>query len=319
MRGTDRLNGPLAGKATWLAMRFFGKYSQRIGGYFAARLWFTPWRVQLSDHARRREALWLADTEPFEVEVDRGKIRGFSAGGGPAVLLMHGWGERASTMGAFIAPLTRAGYRVVGIDLPGHGATTVGETNFFITADALRAVAFEVGPVHAVIAHSMGTVATAVALEQGLLTNKVVFLAAPARLEHGFEKFNFMYGVPPRAADGLAAYLERHFGADIWRELAVDRMAAGFDVPALIVHDEGDDQVDIAQGELLSEAWRGSRFIRTQGLNHTKVVRDEEVIGFVTDFLRREPIEEVARPSRMERPRGGAAAGRDMSKEAVRA
>src|SRR5687767_9458444 len=168
MRATDLLKGPAALKATWLGMTYFGRFSQRIGGWFTARLWFTPWRAKLSPKALVREAGWLAQTEPFRVEVDGTALHGFQAGRGPAVLLVHGWGERASTMGAFVAPLVAAGYRVVAIDLPGHGASTTSQTDLLVIANALRETARQAGGVHAVIAHSMGGLATTFALANGL-------------------------------------------------------------------------------------------------------------------------------------------------------
>src|SRR5688572_2988678 len=105
-------------------MRIAGRFSRRLGGWLAARLWFTPWEVELSERALEREANWTADTQPLAIRFDGGVLHGFAAGDGPTILLVHGWGERASAMGAFIAPLTSAGYRVVAIDLPGHGRTT---------------------------------------------------------------------------------------------------------------------------------------------------------------------------------------------------
>ena len=41
----------------------------------------------------------------------------------PAVALAHGWELQAGRMGHFVNPLLRAGFRVVAIDLPAHGAS----------------------------------------------------------------------------------------------------------------------------------------------------------------------------------------------------
>ena len=113
-------------KATWMAMRFFGTVSTALGGWLAARLWFTPWHVDLSERAAAREAAWLEGTESFDVPAAGMRLCGFTAGHGPAVLLVHGWGERASAIGVFIRPLTERGFRVIGVDLPGHGRSPAG-------------------------------------------------------------------------------------------------------------------------------------------------------------------------------------------------
>src|SRR6218665_1552468 len=39
----------------------------------------------------------------------------------PKVVLLHGWGGRATQLGPFIQPLLDAGFQVHALDLPGHG------------------------------------------------------------------------------------------------------------------------------------------------------------------------------------------------------
>ena len=296
MRGTDRFNGSGTLKVTWLAMRHVGRYSKRLGGWLAARLWFTPWRAKLSANAQAREAGWLEGTRSLRIEVEGPELRGFIVGEGPTVLLVYGWGERASTMGAFIAPLTAAGYRVAAIDLPGHGETPSTDPNLYVIADALKRAARELGDIDAVVAHSMGGLATTVALADGLVADKVVLLAPAIRLEHGLTKFNALFDVPPRAAEGLRDHIDRRFGRDVWDHFAGDHLAAGITSPALIIHDEEDPQVDFADGRTLAESWPSARFEATRGLGHVKIVRDDEIVTRVVDFLsgrdaRTEPLQ----------------------------
>src|SRR5262249_40138903 len=42
-------------------------------------------------------------------------------GEGPAVYLLHGWGGDRTSWHRFVGPLTRAGFRAVTLDAPGHG------------------------------------------------------------------------------------------------------------------------------------------------------------------------------------------------------
>jgi pimeloyl-ACP methyl ester carboxylesterase len=285
MRGTDRLNGQRALKVTWIGMRITGRFSRRIGGWFAARLWFTPWKAPLSERAVAREAAWLEGTEQLRIPFQGGELTGFVAGVGPTVVLVHGWGERASTMGAFVAPLVDAGYRVAAIDLPGHGGSKGTETHLLAQAEAIAATANGLGGVDTVIAHSMGAMGAMLAIEQGLRPRRVALLAPAVRAAHALGKFKVLFALRDRAADGLRAHIERHFGADIWERLSSDRIAQGLDIPALIVHDDEDPQIDAADGALLARAWNGARFVSTQGLGHVKVVRDAETIDRVVDFI----------------------------------
>ncbi|MBV9445637.1 MAG: alpha/beta fold hydrolase [Streptosporangiaceae bacterium] len=49
-----------------------------------------------------------------------------SWGAGPVVYLLHGWGGYRGQFGAFVAPLTSAGFRAVAVDVPGHGESGPG-------------------------------------------------------------------------------------------------------------------------------------------------------------------------------------------------
>src|SRR5688500_16792196 len=112
MRAAD---SPLAFKAYYAGMKVTARFSVPLSGWFANKLWFTPWRVQPSERGLRRQAEWLSGTTPAHFSTRYGHIAGFEAGTGPTVLLVHGWGERAASLGALVRPLTSAGYRVVGI------------------------------------------------------------------------------------------------------------------------------------------------------------------------------------------------------------
>ena len=272
-------------RALWLGARYGGVVSQRLGGLFAWHLWFTPWAVQISARATQREAQWLAGTQSLRLATPSGALSGFSAGAGPTVLLVHGWGDRASRLGAFVAPLVAQGYRVVGIDLPAHGDSPGRRTNAYEAEAALQAVASQVGPIHAVVAHSMGGAETLLALREGLEVDRVALLAPPLRLRHAMEPFATMFALPGSSMAGLTARIERQFGKQVWDDLSSDRIARMLELPALIVHDTQDTQVSYADAQQLHRAWPGSRFVTTEGLGHARILRDEDVIREVCAFV----------------------------------
>ena len=280
--------------AMWIGARLAGSVSRYLGGLFAWRLWFTPWRVGLSERAREREAAWLSGTTPVRIPFGSAELVGFSAGAGPAVLLVHGWGDRASRLGAFIAPLRDAGFRVIGVDMPAHGDSPGRRTNADVMADVVRATAAAVGGVSGVAAHSMGGVATIRALDHGLDVDRVVQLAPALRLEHAMDKFQAMFTLPPRAIEGLRRRINWRFGTSVWDELATDRIAARLDVPVLLFHDRGDVQVDFADGEMLAGAWRTAPLVATEGLGHDRLLRDADVISAAVNFLQQAPAAAAA-------------------------
>jgi pimeloyl-ACP methyl ester carboxylesterase len=272
-------------KATWLATQAMGRISAWSSGIFAAHLWFTPWPVPVSERGRAKQAKWLSATTPITFDVDGKAVHAFTAGAGPTVLLVHGWGESAAGLGSFIEPFVSSGYRVVGIDMPAHGASTQVETNLFEESSVLRGIAAQLGDVHAVIAHSIGGAVTTIALSEGLEVDRVVLIAPVSNVHHAIEKFTFLFQLPPKAVEGLRATIERRFGGTIWDRLDSPALARTLTTPALIVHDGDDPQVELADSEILADAWPDAHLITTEGLGHANLLRDPSVIQHVEEFV----------------------------------
>ena len=85
-------------------------------------------------------------------------VASIESGAGPAVLLIHGLNGFKEGWGPLPAALADAGMRVVGVDLPGFGATprSRGRTSPQSLARDLAPLVAELAPV-ALVAHSLGT------------------------------------------------------------------------------------------------------------------------------------------------------------------
>ena len=281
---------------TLAATRSFGRYSVRVGGFFASQLWFTPWKVPVSERGLAKQARWLESTQPFTLRTSAGRTAGFVAGDGPVVILVHGWGERAAELGGFIAPLTEAGFKVVGVDLPGHGRSGGQTTNIIESGGVIAEVASHFGGAHAVIAHSMGANCALWALKEGLQVNGAVLIAPNVDLAYAMDTFQVLFGLPPKAVEGLRRSIERKFGAGIWRDIRGDQLARSLEVPGLVFHDPDDPQVPMAGSQRLVKSWKHSELIETPGLGHGAISRDENVIGRAVGFVaaRRATVDRIA-------------------------
>ena len=284
MRAAD---SPLAFKAYYLGMKGAATFSTPLSGWFANKIWFTPWRVDPSERGLRRQAEWLSRTTPARFPTRYGDIAGFEAGAGPTVLLVHGWGERAASLGALIEPLTSAGYRVVGIDMPGHGdsAHITAQPNLYVAAETIRDVADRLGNVSAVIGHSVGGHSTMMALKNGLEVDSVVLLSPSSHLGHALTRFEELLSLPARATAGLRRKIERRFGEAIWDGTQGSVLIRDVDVPALIVHDRDDPQVPLEDSEFLASSWPSSTLITTDSLGHGRILRDHHVISQTVSFI----------------------------------
>jgi pimeloyl-ACP methyl ester carboxylesterase len=206
-------------------------------------------------------------------------------GDGRTVLLVHGWNGNGAQLSGFVAPLLRAGYYVAAPDLPAHGDSAGTRTHVLEMADALLRVGRRVGPVHAVIAHSLGAAATVIALAEGLGAERAVLIAPPADLPRYVRQFARAVGLSPRSEAGLVSRI----GSMLSERQAIDlvRLATVQRARTLVLHDPEDREVPFADARALAEAWPGASLLSLPGAGHTRALRHPEVIsravGFVVD------------------------------------
>ncbi len=246
----------------------------------AERLFFTPPHTRLSPEL----ATVLERGKPFSIVAAGRRVSAWSWGDGPAVYLMHGWGSRGARLGSFVAPLVCAGYRVVTHDAPGHGASDPGTSSLPEFARALRALVERVGPVHGVIAHSMGASATALAMAHGLPVPRAVFLAPAANPAAFVDQFVAALGLSATTRRRLQQRSERRL-AFRWADLDVPTLAREFAAPLLVIHDREDRVVPWADGAAIAAAWPGAEMMTTTGLGHRDVVRAPHVLARALAFI----------------------------------
>jgi pimeloyl-ACP methyl ester carboxylesterase len=267
----------------WLKMSFavLNKVSPRWGARLAYRLWFTSPRFAEPP----REQRWREKAHTFFLEHEHGPLAVYRWGQGPTVLLVHGWSGRGAQLGAFAQPLVQRGFSVVAFDAPGHGRSQGQRTNVFEVAAALAAVAEKTGPAHAIIAHSFGTMATTLAIHQGLPVDKVACISSPTSALFLVESFCKSFALNQKTAAIFKQLLEKEFGADLWERIASDQLVTHNHIPALIVHDKDDADVPWQWSERLAKAWPHSRLWLTQGLGHRRILRNPTVVEAVTEYI----------------------------------
>jgi pimeloyl-ACP methyl ester carboxylesterase len=102
----------------------------------------------------------LAPVRETYVDVNGAKVNYVVCGSGPTVIFVHGWACDASFW-RFQVPVFARNYRVIAIDLPGHGKSTIPAQGFTmgLFAKALEAVRSEVAANRVVfVGHSLGCV-----------------------------------------------------------------------------------------------------------------------------------------------------------------
>lgn len=265
-----------------LAFRVLAPLSPRKAGDRARRLFLTPPRHRFRD----AELAALEEATPFTVSMPTGRLIAWRWGRreNPTVVLVHGWGGRAAQLRSYVDPLMARGYSVVAFDAPGHGMTGGRESSLVHMAAALDAVLRDVGPVEAVIGHSLGGAVTGYVLSRGAPVKKAVLLAPPASLTEYSHRFARLLRLPEGVRALMQAQIERRFGIR-WSDFEVEATAPKLTQPALIVHDIDDRNNPFRDGERYARHWPGARLVASHGLGHRGALRDSAVIHEVTGFL----------------------------------
>jgi pimeloyl-ACP methyl ester carboxylesterase len=260
------------------------RINTRAAGAAAERLFLTPRK-----HARPAiEIEALASARHILVPSAHGPLATWEWGdSGPRVLLVHGWEGRGAQLLAFVRPLVERGFRVVAFDAPAHGDTGGSISSFFHFAEAIGSVASALGPLHAVVAHSMGGATTLWAAHASPLARKYVMIAPPVDVRDFTRALTRALGLPEEVRADVHVRLADRFGVPI-EQVRAESVAPRMTGELLVVHDEQDEDVPIRCGELMAKTWPGAHLERTRGLGHRRILRDREVVALVTQFVARD-------------------------------
>lgn len=263
------------------AFRTVGSVAPGVAARWAEAIFCRPPRHL----PRPAEEAFLATGVRSTVQSDSHELAVWRWGEGPVVILTHGWGGRAGRFSAIAAALASQGFAVVVFDAPAHGASNGRQASLPQFSRALMDVAKSLGPVHALVGHSLGGAAVSLAMHRGLSAGRAVLLAAPADVFLFSNAFAEHLRLPPRAHTMMHQNLESRLNFT-WEELHVPTLARNFTAPALVVHDQLDSDVPYAHAREIAEAWPGAELYTTSGLGHRGLLRDPKVIQRTVDFLR---------------------------------
>ena len=261
------------------AFRTVSAVAPAMAARWAENLFCTPPPRRDGDEA------FIATGSRFTLASQGQDLAGWYWGSGPTVVLVHGWGSRASRLSGLAAALVEAGFRVVAYDAPAHGESTGRFASLPEFARALGDVAEAIGPIHGLVGHSLGGAAVAMAMRHGLGARRVVLIAPPADVRIFSDHFAQTLAIPPAVQQTMHRNLERRLQI-IWDDLHIPTVVRELPAAALVIHDRDDADVPFAHGEEIVGAWAGSRLESTSGLGHRALLRDPAVIGRTVEFLR---------------------------------
>ncbi|HET9906309.1 MAG TPA: alpha/beta hydrolase [Anaerolineales bacterium] len=231
----------------------------------------------------------LARGHTYRLPFEGGELAVTSWGdSGPTALLMHGWGGSRAQMTGFVDPLLSAGYRVVAYDQPAHGDSDGKMTNMLKIAPTMDLIVKQEGKFDVVVAHSFGTLITSYALTKLNFPppSRLVYFGAFNRLMDSFPRFQVIAGLPDEIMDGFRSMLFENFGQDVLEAIVHEALAPQINIPALMFHDIADNVTPVEDSRAIAQAWKGVRYIETEGLGHRGALQSPEIHEQVIRFLK---------------------------------
>ncbi len=261
-------------------------------------------RVPTAGRDSARERAELEKAEPVMAEARQHRLKFGQGGcvmaydfapergrkGAQTVLVLHGWRSRAAHMTGVIKGLADSGFRVIALDLPGHGKSSGRHLNMANAVGAVHAADEWFGPFDAVIGHSFGGAVAANAVAGSVdgippvAAGRLVTVSAPSSMPAIFQQFGQFLSLGTRAQTALAERVRLITGHPL-DDFVVARQIAEHPLPALVIHARDDKEVPASEAEEMANAGPHVRLHWADGLGHRRIVADCGIIGTIVDFV----------------------------------
>lgn len=204
-------------------------------------------------------------------------------------LVIHGWRSRTEYMRSVIEALRDHGFRVIAVDLPGHGQSPGRRLHMGKAVAAVHSVAQWFGPFDVAVGHSFGgavAVNAAVGSVKGIPpveAGRLVLIATPSSMPAIFEDFGRFLGLGCRTQMAVAAQVERVAGHP-FEDYVGARQVAEIGVPILVVHSPEDKEVSSANAVAFAKAGPHVELHWAPKLGHRRILGDPKVMAKVVRF-----------------------------------
>ncbi|HEX7835215.1 MAG TPA: alpha/beta hydrolase [Pseudolysinimonas sp.] len=269
------------------ALRVLDRIAPPLAAETAYSLWVRPGRRKA---VHPTEAPVMDDAVRSTITVRGKRIAVYRWGSGSrAVLLVHGWQSRAAAFAPLVRELRDAGRTIVAFDAPAHGLSSGRQTDVRDYAAIISELARAHDGFEAIVAHSFGTPGAAHAIRSGVGVGKLVTINGAADFEYLLQRFASTLGLRRSSVLAVRRRTEQRLFRgdvdDIWSSYSATADLRT-EVPWLVIHDDADRTIELAQARALVAAHPAStELLITHGLGHNRPLRDDDVLDRIAAFL----------------------------------
>jgi pimeloyl-ACP methyl ester carboxylesterase len=249
----------------------------------ALRVFVTPLPWKLS--ARRDvPSRWETSAWPFEdvsLAVYRRRAIPHDR---PPVLLVHGWAGSGAQMFRIGDALADAGFAPVLLDFPGHGRSGGWRSTLPQFVRAIHAAAARIGPLHGIVAHSLGAIAAMHSTARGLAAGRLVLIAPSASPALFLRWFAGSFGLSDAVPEAMRRAIESRESVGL-DQFEPEWLGPRINQRVLVIHDRQDRIAPFAAGEHVVRWLSYGRLLPTQGLGHARVLDDRGVAREIVAHL----------------------------------
>jgi pimeloyl-ACP methyl ester carboxylesterase len=259
-------------------------HAVEVLGQLAASVYLRPRR---DGRKVPREMGYLRGARPHRLRTVAGELAAWRWGpeDAPLVGLLHGWEGHGAQLGAFAAPLVAAGFGVLAFDAPGHGDSPGEECSAPLIGRLVLEMEQTLGGFHALVAHSMGAAAAAMAATHGSRPRGLVFLAPPLSQLERLERLIARFGLDAPTAAAFCTAVARRSGLSL-EESDMYWVARRAPCPLLALHDPDDTDASYAATAGFVAVWRGAELVPCPGRGHVRIMSTPDVVRRAVEFVR---------------------------------
>jgi len=259
------------------------KVLPKVAQKIAIEIFFSPPRTSLSQEAQE----FLNQSNKFKVMVDGKAVVAYAWGeSSKKILLVHGWGGKATQFNSLIKHLKRAGYEVIAFDVPGHGASEGNYCDLLLFEEAIQEINNTVGPFEAIIGHSMGGIAGLLAQRNGININKLITISSPSIASDVLYEFRRKLNAAEPTTKAIEEYIQSKYGLP-FSEASGEYIASQLQnqIPTLLIHDIDDKQVNVKNMIALKKKLPHAEHFHSQGYGHNYILQNPQMMEKIERFV----------------------------------